>query len=82
MRQSFRFPENTLWALRKNGHRQTLERTPSLHEALLGYEPIRMDEQDNDTPMVSAENPQLNIITPRTNFLVMELASDLPPDNH
>ena len=82
MRQSFRFPENTLWALRKNGVRKADTHTPSLHEALLGYEPIRIAEQDNDTPMVSAENPQLNIITSQTNFLVMELASDLPPDNH
>jgi len=79
MRQSFRFPENTLWALRKNGHKQATERVPSLHEALLGYEPIRIAEQDNETPMVSAENPQLNIITSQTNFLVMELASEDTP---
>jgi hypothetical protein len=79
MRQSFRFPENTLWALRKNGVKKTDAHTPSLHEALLGYEPIRIAEQDNYTPMVSAENPQLNIITSQTNFLVMELASEDAP---
>ena len=83
-------PEPTIWALRKNPRAQTVTAStddPTLYEHLFGYDPISLlrrqskaDTADMDAGATSAENPNLNIINPETNYAVMELASDLEPD--
>jgi hypothetical protein len=79
MGQSFEYTEPTIWALRKNT-RRVKETTSSLYEHLLGYEPIETDHEiEEDEEAIrkgSAENPQLNILNPETNFIVMELSSE------
>jgi hypothetical protein len=84
--------EPTIWALRKNGLRveQNDSDISSLYEHLYGYDPIRLtsmpakmqNSQEHSIRRGSAENPGLNIINPMTNFAVMEIAADLPPENN
>lgn len=84
MGQVFKNIEPTIWALRKNGVRQEDESAASLYEHLYGYDPIRvapvnrMPDEKQVIRKGSAENPELNILTPKTNFIVMELASEDP----
>lgn len=81
----FKSVEPTIWALRKNGIKQDNdENVGSLYEHLYGYDPIRVlpvnrvsDGKEN-IRKGSAENPELNILAPKTNFIVMELASEDP----
>lgn len=78
MRQSFRFPEPTLWALRKSGLKNRAaameNRAPTLYEHLLGYEPVGIPEQNNKEDDIHT----LPILNPQTGFLVNELASEGP----
>ena len=71
--------EPTIWALRKNAKKKK-DDPATLYEHLYGYDPIRVIIPQNEAEEAihkgSAENPQLNILNPRTNFMVMELASD------
>ncbi len=80
--------EPTIWALRRNVRATKQNNTPqttptdTLYEHLFGYDPIRVmkdRERFEDIHKGSAENPQLNIINPVTNFTVMELASEEEP---
>ncbi len=86
-------PQPTIWALRKNVRAYQDNAPPStsantLYEHLFGYDPIRllgpagaaMAVQPESSP-VTADNPKLNIIHSRTNFLVMEMASDEPHES-
>lgn len=78
MGQSYKYTEPTIWALRKNT-RQVREATDSLYEHLYGYEPIRVPSQEAEEESVrkgSAENPQLNILNSKTNFIVKALADN------
>lgn len=56
----------------------------TLYEHLFGYDPIRMMPlplAGNSTQQKpSAENPRLNVISAETNFALMEIAADLPPE--
>lgn len=82
----------TIWALRKNV-RAYQDNNPqpasgnTLYEHLFGYDPIRLVGQPpltarrEEHTVVTAENPNLNIINPKTNFAVMEIAADLPPES-
>ncbi len=77
MGQSYKYTEPTIWALRKST-RQVRDATHSLYEHLYGYEPIRMpagDEGEERVRRGSAQNPQLNIINPQTNFAIRSLDS-------
>ena len=80
MAQLLKSVEPTIWALRKNTKKK--DDPSSLYEHLYGYDPIRVsrpemaEEQDETIRTGSAENPQLNILNPVTNFMVMELASE------
>ena len=85
MGQVFKTVEPTIWALRKNGVKQDEEQdVGTLYEHLYGYDPIRvmpLNRIAGDKKNIrkgSAENPELNIIAPQTNFIVMELASEDP----
>lgn len=82
----------TIWALRRNV-RSVQDNQPSetpavsgsLYEHLFGYDPIRVLGLHKDMPVhtdaaVTAENPKLNIINAQTNFALMEIAADLPPE--
>lgn len=77
-------PEPTIWALRKNPRaaNEAAADDHSLYEHLFGYDPIRMitgaaQNHMEDTAPTSAENPNLNILNARTNFAVVELASEM-----
>ncbi|PZQ45684.1 MAG: hypothetical protein DI551_06655 [Micavibrio aeruginosavorus] len=84
-------PEPTIWALRHNP-RATANLNgkggqDGLYQHLFGYNPIDLLGQSlaaEKRPAVahgaSAENPNLNIIQSETNFLLMEIASEMPPD--
>ena len=79
MAQLLKSVEPTIWALRKNTKKK--DDPATLYEHLYGYDPIRVARPDQDGQEEairkgSAENPNLNIINPVTNFMVMELASE------
>lgn len=82
MGQVFKSVEPTIWALRKNGIKQDDQDEGSLYEHLYGYDPIRVlpvnraPDPKAHIRKGSAENPELNILAPKTNFIVMELASE------
>jgi hypothetical protein len=82
MGQVFKSVEPTIWALRKKGVRQDDEAVGSLYEHLYGYDPIRVlpvnrvQDGKEHIRKGSAENPELNIINPTTNFIAMQIASD------
>lgn len=80
--------EPTIWALRKNsrthGNDEAADEAHTLYHHLFGYDPIsliRNKAKTDDSSATSAENPKLNILNPRTNFAVLELASELPPED-
>lgn len=86
MKQSLQTVEPTIWALRKHGVKNHAEHepAPTLHEHLFGYDPIKLQHKPGTPETVrrgSAENPALNIINPKTNFTLIEIASDLPPED-
>lgn len=87
MGQALKYTEPTIWALRKNAHldeQRADGRPASLYEHIFGYEPIRVtpppSQTEEEIRKGSAENPNLNIINPVTNFIVMELASEEAED--
>ncbi len=80
MKQILHNMEPTIWALRKNGHKEE-EVQSSLYEHLFGYDPIKVNGKEEAIRKGSAENPGLNIINPKTNFALVEIASDLPPED-
>lgn len=78
-------PEPTIWALRKNTRKEDEGRAESgtLYEHIFGYDPIRINNANGDNDAIQkgcSENPKLNLINPQTNFAVVEIASDLPPE--
>jgi len=85
MGQLLKSVEPTIWALRKKGKAEE-NTVPSLYEHLYGYDPIRVlsESQAASTDAKetirkgSAQNPNLNIINPATNYAAMEIASDEP----
>lgn len=81
MGQLLKNVEPTIWALRKNSKAEE-NAIPSLYEHLYGYDPIRVmpvnkiSDKKEAIRKGSAENPNLNILNPGTNFMVRELASE------
>lgn len=74
--------EPTIWALRKKGILESEETSvPSLYEHLFGYDPIQLVVKPETIRKGSAENPALNIINPQTNFTLVEIASDMKPED-
>ena len=86
--QPVQVPPPTIWALRKNVQAQdnhpSTTGNAALYEPIFSNDSIRITAPADPTKetasteaVVSAENPQLNIINPETNFLVRELCSKI-----